>query len=707
MLPAVLVPVLIHLLSRRRYRRVPWAAMEFLLRAQSASRRRVRWQSAILLALRVAVVFLLVVNFARPGLIGAAGLAGGHGSGDVFVLIDDSASMACGRGGRPAIERARGVTEGLAGRTLERGGRLTVYAAGGREPVLASSAGRTTAGEAARRLAAVGPTGGPFDLQERLGRLGSDAAETSVGEPSFVVVTDMRASDWGAAEPGQEARAALAALGAHGPVRIVDVGDLPFRNGAVVAADHPGRFLYAGEPATFRVVVANGGEERLAAGLLEVRLDGRPMPSLEHPEVPPRVSREVPAQVLVPRAGSHALQFSLAAGDDFGPDDTFVCAFEAHDSVPVLIVEGHSGAGSYLAAALRAEASGPGIQPEVIDALREPAGDLGGYAAVLLVEVPRPPTWLDRLAAYVEQGGRLALFAGPATDAQAWNEASSWAGLAPARLLETVRPPDGPVHIAAGSYEDPMLAPFAGWEAVFGAARFSAYRRLEPAGEAAVLLRFSDEVLSPALVVVRRGSGCAALFASSAGSEWNDWPYSQVGRVSYLALMSWFVEQGILASAARNLELGDRLSHPGGQAGRHDAEMVLVQAVRDADPQSLSARLSAGVSGSLLSEPLRRQGVWRLRTTGPSRSPEDVLIAVNVPAHERRLGRVAEGFRFGRDAGRHISLVRDGAAPGGGAAMGAGAELWPMVAWVLLALLVVESAAACAFGNPAGGFVPG
>jgi len=78
-LPAAALPVLIHLLNRRRYRRVPWAAMAHLLTAEHRSRRRVRVQNVLVLALRAAAVALLVLLFARPAVAGRrpAGTAAG------------------------------------------------------------------------------------------------------------------------------------------------------------------------------------------------------------------------------------------------------------------------------------------------------------------------------------------------------------------------------------------------------------------------------------------------------------------------------------------------------------------------------------------------------------------------------------------------------------------------------------------------------
>ena len=59
-------PILIHLLSRRRYRRTDWAAMPFLLAAVHESRRRVRLEHLLLLLVRTLVMVLVVLAVADP-----------------------------------------------------------------------------------------------------------------------------------------------------------------------------------------------------------------------------------------------------------------------------------------------------------------------------------------------------------------------------------------------------------------------------------------------------------------------------------------------------------------------------------------------------------------------------------------------------------------------------------------------------------------
>jgi hypothetical protein len=62
----VSIPILIHILNRRRFKVVPWAAMEFLLRAMKKNRRRLRFEQLLLLATRCALLLLIGLALSRP-----------------------------------------------------------------------------------------------------------------------------------------------------------------------------------------------------------------------------------------------------------------------------------------------------------------------------------------------------------------------------------------------------------------------------------------------------------------------------------------------------------------------------------------------------------------------------------------------------------------------------------------------------------------
>ncbi len=58
---AISIPVVIHLINRRRYKIVPWAAMKFLLAAQKQTRKRMRVEQLMLLLCRMAILALVLL----------------------------------------------------------------------------------------------------------------------------------------------------------------------------------------------------------------------------------------------------------------------------------------------------------------------------------------------------------------------------------------------------------------------------------------------------------------------------------------------------------------------------------------------------------------------------------------------------------------------------------------------------------------------
>src|SRR5262245_6168282 len=61
---AASIPIIIHLLNRKRFRIVTWAAMKFLLAAQKQNTRRMRLEQIILLAVRTLIVLLIILAMA-------------------------------------------------------------------------------------------------------------------------------------------------------------------------------------------------------------------------------------------------------------------------------------------------------------------------------------------------------------------------------------------------------------------------------------------------------------------------------------------------------------------------------------------------------------------------------------------------------------------------------------------------------------------
>ncbi|MGL4553669.1 MAG: BatA domain-containing protein, partial [Gemmataceae bacterium] len=106
-LAALAVPVLVHLLNRRRYDVVDWGAMRFL-KVSETTRKRVLLEDILLMLLRMALLAALVVGLAGPFIDVRLpkGLAG-RPPRDVVLIIDGSSSMGATGDDRTPAERAR------------------------------------------------------------------------------------------------------------------------------------------------------------------------------------------------------------------------------------------------------------------------------------------------------------------------------------------------------------------------------------------------------------------------------------------------------------------------------------------------------------------------------------------------------------------------------------------------------------------------
>ncbi len=88
------IPIIIHLLNRRKFRETQWAAMRFLLAAIRKNTRRIRIEQWLLLAVRTLLILLLVTAMLKPYLesTGALPVIVGQRTHRT-VVIDGSLSM--------------------------------------------------------------------------------------------------------------------------------------------------------------------------------------------------------------------------------------------------------------------------------------------------------------------------------------------------------------------------------------------------------------------------------------------------------------------------------------------------------------------------------------------------------------------------------------------------------------------------------------
>jgi hypothetical protein len=539
---AAALPVLIHLLQLLRHRRVPWAAMEFLLASQKKNRVRVLLAQLLLLLLRVAAVVLLVLALAKPRLYGELSGLFGTATTHHVVLLDDSYSMSDRWDDTTAFDEAKSVVARLAEQasrevraqtfTLLRFSRAGAGGRAAHPDLLQSPIGPDFTNRLRKLLDGLAPSqtaAGPLPALEALGPvLGDASAEHRV----IYLVSDFRARDW--ADP-RDLRTHLAQFHRSGAALcLVQCVDQAHPNLAIADLAPGDDIRAAGVPLSMEVTVQNFGPAAARNVPVVVVADGQPRPAVTVAEIPPgrAVKERFPVQFAA--AGEHRLETRLE-NDCLAADNQRYCVLDLPPAVPALVIEGdpEGRGGWYLTSALApGGAVASGISPRVETPRFLSTHPLDDFRAVYLVDVgPLERTAVEALERYVSAGGGLALFLGDHSSPRAINEQlyRDGRGLFPAPLaspaeLTVDRLQPGP-DLEVGGH--PLFAVFAGSRNPFlttvGIRRYMAVdSQWRPAaGRTEVVARLRNG--APLAIEHAFGGGRVVAFLTTAAPLWNNW----------------------------------------------------------------------------------------------------------------------------------------------------------------------------------------
>lgn len=560
------VPIIIHWLSRRRYRRVPWAAMRFLLEAERETRRRVRLEQWLLLALRclaMALLALLVARpFLQPGLVGT--LLGQGGRVQRVLVLDDSASMAGRHDGTTAFDEMTAAAARLVSWVAQEAPDqpLRIYLTSQpRTPWLtADLLDAPTVEDVQARLQALQPTVLRAAPRAVLQTIADElAAQGAFDRTDVYVLADWQRTDWAGDTPEAAVFAPLRQVATGNEslrVLLVDGAETPRDNVAVTDLRLTRPFAVAALPTRVQLELANFGSATSPPARIELNLGTQTLPGLDVPSLSPGERRTREHEITLPQPGATALAARWTADDDLPGDDVFYATPVVREALRVLIVNGQPAADPredevYL---LRRALAPPGpfssgVQTTVIDPEELVGADLAAYDVVLLCNVALVnENALGALERFVQSGGGLALFAGSAIRDQALFNRTlgpAGAGLLPAELDGTRDAGDEAVGLVRAAEHD-VTAMFPGEaDALPESVRFRRYWRLrvrqsDDDAPPRILARFTDAERSPALVEQPVGRGRVLLFASSVDMEWNTWPAATDG--SYVVTMLELVQ---------------------------------------------------------------------------------------------------------------------------------------------------------------------
>ncbi|MFM7251142.1 MAG: BatA domain-containing protein [Planctomycetaceae bacterium] len=432
-LPAVALPILIHLVNDRRFQTVDWGAMRFLLAARKMARGFSRVRRWLILLLRTLAVAAAVVAVARPLSRGWLSAVAGE-RGGAIVILDRSPSMqeAAEAGGDSKLAAARrAVADAL--ETMGTGRVVLVDSVSARPLELASPA-------ALREIPEGEPAANTADLP-RLLQVACDHLDADATAGSLWICSDQRAGDWRPAAgdwPGIRERlvtgkrpvrvnllAAVDSSPENRAVRVVRTAYEPTGQGWELFLDIAVSRPVDSGPVRVPVGIELGG----ARSTVEVDLTGTGAVLRRHAiPVDPAALAATAAEGSGERTAGWG-RVSIPADTNLADNEAFFTFAKAPPRRTIVVAED--------AAVRRVLELAAGIPrerlleslAEVIDPALAAAIQLDG-AALLLWQAPLPEGELAaRIDAFVRDGGRV-IFLPPADPGAATFAGVGWGGWA-------------------------------------------------------------------------------------------------------------------------------------------------------------------------------------------------------------------------------------------------------------------------------------
>ncbi|MBN2450336.1 MAG: BatA and WFA domain-containing protein [Lentisphaeria bacterium] len=520
-LAAVAVPILIHLLTRDRVRRVAFSSLRFFANASRHVLRRKRFSETLLILLRALACALLALLFARPSWVRRDGDRGaGHvtASRARILLVDVSASM------RRVTDRV-GLQETLAGalselRPGEDAAGLIVFDrfATVLHPLSMDLGSVRAASES------VEPGFGATDIVAGLRRADELLASTRAEVREILLVSDLQRS--GAERLRESWRLSPGVL-----LRVHALTPAPDQpNLAIVDADCPQSLADDGIARTVSVRVAALGRQGAAGVPVTLRLDGEET-ARQSLHVQPGRPVAVRFRHVFTKPGDNRVEVRLETADLCEADNTVRFNVRVLPRIPVLLLHGRDTAVAgasmlvFLKAALAPAEDGPfAVRALPLSAVS--AGEIRAAAVVVLADAPgsASPAVLAELQALPARGGGILVLPGRSVTPTVFNEAyGEWM---PCRLRAVVTTGEESatargMGLTKVDYSHPVFEVFLHpHHGDFAGVRFRRYWEITGSQMSTVLARFEDG--RPAMLERSLGKGLVVVWLGPPDPEWGN-----------------------------------------------------------------------------------------------------------------------------------------------------------------------------------------
>jgi len=644
---AAVVPILIHLWSRRRYEEMPWAAMRFLLAAMRKNARRWRLEQLLLLAVRMSILILLAIALADPMLARFGETVGDRGSsGETHnvLVVDASYSMDYRDDETTRFEWAKALATEFVRERLQGDGFTLILLAD--PPTVVVGDPVFDRESMVTELSQLERTDGGADLPATLAEVERvvdtvAARQSRLRRQRVCFFTDLGRNSWGDAL-GESARPTLQRLADKAVLRVYDVGRDADQNVAVTRLAVSEAVATVSVPVEVELELENFGSQDRSQQLVQLLADGQQFAE-RTVDIDAGGRASVAATHRFQSPGEHVLEARLSEDRLVADNHRWHC-LRVGEAVKVLCVEGKSGAARHVALALEPEVSSvAAVRPVVRSEVALMEEDLRRYDAVILCNVGRfGDDEAELLRQFLTRGGGVVLVLGDQVQADNYNailgpEASSNRCFS-FRLQEPVEL--GEYAFDPLGYQHEIVAPFRGHERA-GLLTTPVWKymlvTIDPASAVTEAVAFENG--TPAILEENVGNGRVVVLTTDASTVSMDrsteppTPWSALAVwPSFPPLMRQMLRVAVRGGdQLRNLTVGEAMRGwlPPGSA----STSVVVT-----DPRAGSQRVPVELDGGLIQWTYSETNVGGLYSVADGPSAEHPqCFAVNLDTSESRL----------------------------------------------------------------------
>jgi len=676
------IPVLIHLLNRRRFIVVDWAPMKYLKLTIRTNRRRMQLEQLILLILRTLLMILLVLTVARIALSKSSlgGWLSRRARVSRVIVLDDSLSMGYKTDGKTAFDRAKqAATEMLRGS----GGKdaITFLTTTPASVPLVKEASLDDPTKLVSQVELLQTTDAAANWTGTFKTIDDCLNSATFPQKQVVIITDLRRSGW--SKDVTEITNRWAAKGVE--ARVVDIGSHGTENVALLNFSQEDRVALPGKPLNLTASIRNDTSSPISGSQATLMVDGQTR-TLTLPEIAPGATAQIKPTVSFAAAGQHVLVLRLSLPNDpLTADNVRYLTVNVREKLDAILVDGRRGAGAYESASDYLHNALISVSPpwnvRVIGDTDPQANHPAPADLTCLVDVSNlTPSAVAQYERLVSEGMGLVIFAGEETDPTFYNDRlyKNGKGLLPARISRIV---DGPVKgLNVEKLNDSPLD-LVGKLAPAALSRITARRFLELdtsgklGNDVQVLARWNDLESHPAVIQKQFGRGRVMLWTTSADKEWaEEWPKDAT---YVLAMDSTSRALARPDTADDNLIAGHEMIIPPGEEPKLNPRLTIPN-----DPSPIPIP-------TLRYPHTEHAGMYTLTWNDPAGKEQHHQLTVSCD----RIGSELEPLSEDQLANLLGNLKAEVVAyhPGDLATAGPGHEIWRTLAGTLLALMVVET----------------